>query len=310
MSEANGGLAGMVGRHPLMRALWARVRQVAPRDVSVLVVGETGTGKELIAQALHSLSPRGGRALVALNCAAIPDTLAEAELFGAEAGAYTGARRTRPGALAQAHRTTLFLDEIDSASPALQAKLLRATECRQFRRLGSAQVERSDFRLVAASARSPDSLIAAGTLRGDLYYRLTCVLAIPPLRERTEDIALLAEHFMSKLNGSGAHKSLDRTAVDALRAHQWPGNVRELKRAVEVLVTFVEGPVITGRDVERELHLLAQAQTATERERLVATLEAHGWNATATARTLGCGRSTLYRKLRRHGIQRGPADGT
>lgn len=305
MRDRIGNLPGMIGRHPLMLDLYNRVRRVAPQDTAVLLVGETGTGKELVARALHQLSPRGRRSLIALNCAAIPDSLAEAELFGVVAGAYTGAKHGRTGALARAHQGTLLLDEIDSASLGMQAKLLRAAELREFNRVGSGQVEWSDFRLVAATSRQPQEMVASGVLRADLFYRLGCVLHLPALRDRPEDIVPLAEHFLRMFDGSplGA-KQLAPAAMRVLQDHTWPGNVRELRRTIEALVTFGEGPGISSDEVERELLSLPSSFGLDERARLLAVLEAHGWNAAATARFLGLGRTKLYELLRRHEIRR------
>jgi DNA-binding NtrC family response regulator len=294
----------MVGRHPSMIALYDRMSRVAGSSLNVLVVGETGTGKELVARGIHALSPRAAEQLVALNSAAVPEGIAEAELFGVEPGAFTGAVRRRLGHFARAHRGTLFLDELDSATPGFQARLLRAVEHGEFTRVGGTRPEVADVRLVGAVSEAPDALVAAGRLRRDLYHRLAgCRLYLPPLRERREDIVLLAEHFLGAPENHGrVRKRLDPSAVRALQDHDWPGNVRELKSVMHALIALRDDGWLTEADVMAEIN--GGVRTASERERLVAVLETHQWNARRAALAFGCSRATLYRLLRRHGVDR------
>jgi DNA-binding NtrC family response regulator len=296
-------LPGMIGHHRAMIEMYQRARLLAQADVSVGIVGETGTGKELVARAIHGLSRRTRRGFVPINCAAIPDGLAESELFGVEAGAYTGAVARRAGALTRAHRGTLFLDELCGASNSVQAKLLRAVEYHEFTRLGGRRIERSDFRFLASLSDEPQALVAAGRLRSDLQYRLDCLLYLPPLRERPEDIAVLARHFL-KLEGNGSVKTLTAGAERALLSYGWPGNVRELRRTIRALAQIVASDAIEAEDVEREVRRALDRRRLCERDQLLRTLYETGWNAARTARILGMGRTKLYELFRRHGVRR------
>jgi DNA-binding NtrC family response regulator len=295
-------LPEMIGRDPGMLLLYRRVRQAARASMPVLLVGETGTGKELVARALHALSDRSAGPFEAINCAAVPDGIAEAELFGVEIGAFTGATRRRDGVLARARGGTLFLDEICSASAAIQAKLLRALERGEITRLGGTRIEQTAFRLVAATPRTPEALVATGTLRIDLFHRLApCRLYIPPLRERPGDIVLLAQHFLrTAANGQGP-KELGPSAMGVLREYHWPGNVRELEGLMNVLAVFTEDPVLTRAHVEHELTGGSEGNRA---GKLKAALEANDWNVAAAARTLGLGRTWLYHLMRECGVER------
>jgi DNA-binding NtrC family response regulator len=297
-------LPGMVGRHPSMLALYERARRAARATVPVFITGETGTGKELVARALHSLADRRRGPFVPVNCAAVPEGVAEAELFGVEPGAFTGAIRRRTGLLSRANHGTLFLDEVCSASPAIQAKLLRAVEHGEFERVGGDRTERSDFRLVAAASCPPDDLVGSGALRGDLFHRLAmCRLYVPPLRDRPPDIGPLAEFFLTRAWApAAASMLLDPSALAALRAHHWPGNVRELQGVICALAVFAEDDRLTARHVERELG--SAREPPDERTRLSTLLTAHGWNASATARAMGVGRTKLYELIRLHRIER------
>jgi DNA-binding NtrC family response regulator len=225
-------LAGMVGTSPAMRRLYRMVRLVAPRDTTVLVTGESGTGKELIAEALHRLSPRSARPFVIVNCAAIPETLLEAELFGHTRGAFTGAVQSRVGKVHGAHGGTLFLDEIGEMPMAVQAKLLRFLENREVQRLGSSDTFRVDVRVVAATNARLQEKVAAREFRQDLFYRLAVFpIAAPPLRERGDDVQELARFFVRQFCGDPVR--LSRPVMELLRSHSWPGNVRELRHALE-----------------------------------------------------------------------------
>ena len=224
-----------------MRSLYRQIGRVAPSDSTVLITGESGTGKELVARAIHSNSPRAERPFVAINCAAITETLLESELFGHERGAFTGAIAQKKGRLETADGGTVLLDEIGELSPALQAKLLRVLQEREFERVGGTRSIAVDFRLVAATNRDLEQAIAAGTFRRDLYYRLNVVsLAVPPLRERPEDIPLLANHFARRhaANMKRRVTGVSPEALACLMAYDWPGNVRELENAIERAVVL------------------------------------------------------------------------
>ena len=246
----------IVGESAPIRRLLEDVRRIATSEASVLIVGESGSGKELVARALHAGSPRSGRAFVAVNAAALPESLAEAELFGHEKGAFTGAVGSRPGRFELAHGGTLFLDEIGTLSAAVQSKLLRAIETREVERVGGRRPIRVDFRLVSATNESLEDRVAAGTFREDLFYRINAVVVrIPPLRERPDDIPLLARHFLRRLasrHGRG-EKTLSPAVVERLRGHPWRGNVRELRHAIEALVLFSDGEEIGEEDLPRAL---------------------------------------------------------
>jgi len=238
----------IVGNSPALRAALDQVRRVAPTDATVLLAGESGTGKELFARAVHHQSGRKTQSFLAINCAAIPENLLESELFGYEKGAFTGAVSSKRGKLEIADRGTLFLDEIGDLSPALQGKLLRVIEQKQFERVGGNETRTVDIRLVAASNRDLAGLVAAGHFRQDLYFRLSVFpIVVPPLRHRGDDIELLARHFARYFAAEQKRRQpvdLDPGALAALRNHTWPGNVRELQNAIErALILGEEGPI-------------------------------------------------------------------
>ncbi len=246
----------IIGRSAVIRALTDAIALAAPTSATVLVTGESGTGKELVARALHDLSPRKDEAFVALNCAALPEELVESELFGHEKGAFTGALAARRGKFEEAHRGTLFLDEIGDMSARTQAKLLRVLQDGLVTRVGGASATKVDVRVVAATNRGLPEAIAAGAFREDLYYRLAVVpLGVPALRERPEDLALLADHFLALIAKSMGRKPrrLERGALAKLARHAWPGNVRELRNLLERLVILTPGEAITEADVARQL---------------------------------------------------------
>ena len=237
----------LIGASPAMRRLFSEIEKVAPSGVTVMLQGESGTGKELVAHSIHARSPRKDRPFVAVNASALPESLAEAELFGHEKGAFTGAVASRPGRFELAHGGTLFLDEIGTLSAAVQSKLLRALESRQIERVGSRRSTPVDFRLISATNEDLEAGVGAGTFREDLFYRInTVVLRIPPLRERSDDIPLLVRHFLgrfAKRHGKSDPR-LSEAVLGRLEKHPWKGNVRELEHVVENLVLFSDGDVI------------------------------------------------------------------
>jgi two-component system nitrogen regulation response regulator GlnG len=239
----------IVGRSPVMQEVYKAIGRVAPQDVTVLVLGESGTGKELVARAIYQHSKRADKPFVAINCAAIPDSLLESELFGHEKGAFTGADRQRVGKFEQANGGTVFLDEIGDMAPATQAKVLRILQEQSFERVGGRETITTDVRVIAATNRKLDELVAAEKFRSDLLYRLNGVtITLPPLRERKEDITLLAEHFIRLCNRK-LEKNVTSIAPDALRlldAHDWPGNVRELQNVIRYAVIQAIGDVLTA----------------------------------------------------------------
>jgi DNA-binding NtrC family response regulator len=306
-----------------MRQVFDLVRTAAPTDVTVLILGENGTGKELVAASIHELSGRQAGPFVKINCAAIPSELLEAELFGARKGAYTGSSADRRGLFELAHRGSILLDEIGDMPLSLQAKLLRVLQDREFRPLGATTVVRADFRLICATNTDPVRAIQAGTLREDLYFRLnTITVALPPLRERREDIPLLARHFLATFAARHRHdvRDLDGAALAALEAYEWRGNVRELEHAIERAVIMAPGALVRLEDLPEPIRVRPTPPRATRRsfpggctlmelERLaiMETLERTGWNKRETAQILGIHRPTLYNKMRRYQLWR-PGD--
>jgi transcriptional regulator with AAA-type ATPase domain len=299
------------GNSPAMRRLFGVLERVAASDAVVLVTGESGTGKELAARGLHEASDRAGGPMVAVNCAAVADPLFESELFGHEKGAFTGATGRRDGAFQQAHGGTLFLDEIGELKPDLQAKLLRALESGEVRRVGGDRVEYPDVRLIAATNRDLAAEVRAGRFRSDLFYRVAVVtLWMPPLRERPEDIPVLARHLLDAMHPGAV---LTDEAVARLLGHDWPGNVRELRNAL-TRAWVLHGPRIDGRalTLDQGMAEAPRARPAAvprvivpedeDRARIVAALAAAGGNRTRAARDLGMPRSSLLYKLQRYGI--------
>jgi len=304
--------AGMLGESAAMKQLFRAIRRVAPSGVSVLVLGESGTGKELVAQALHSHSERKGAPLVAVNCAAIPASLQESELFGHERGSFTGAVAKRVGRFEEADGGTLFLDEVAELSPELQAKLLRVLQERSFRRVGGTNELRSDFRLLAATHRDLFALVGQGQFREDLYYRLAVFeIETPALRDRGSDVALLANAFIAELSTKLRRDApiLSKDAKAALVAHRWPGNVRELRNAMQYAVTLCTGATIELEHLPpRMLGAPIAAQTSgrlpllalgdLERLAIEQALEQTEGRVGEAAEILGINRTTLYRKLK------------
>src|SRR3954462_10797449 len=317
---------GLVGRSRVMRELFQLLETVAATSSTVLITGETGTGKELAARAIHHNSPRRANRFLALNCTAIPETLLEAELFGHVRGAFTGAAGTRQGRLEQAHKGTLFLDEVGTMSPALQAKLLRVLQEREFERVGDSHTIKIDVRVIAATHSDLSRMVAEGTFREDLFYRLNVIpVQLPPLRERREDIPLLAQHFLQKLGAEQVpprNVTMSQQALRRLMAYSWPGNVRQLENVVERALAFSQGrtqidvgdlgseimnaPAVAddaspwfpdeGMDLEKYIEGL-------ELTIIKRSLERTQGNKVQAARLLNLKRTTLIEKLKR--LERG-----
>jgi two-component system nitrogen regulation response regulator NtrX len=313
----------IVGKSYAIRALTTQIEKVAPTPARVLISGENGTGKELVARAIHRLSTRATKQFVEVNCAAIPSELIESELFGHVKGSFTGAVGDRTGKFEQADKGTLFLDEIGDMSLAAQAKVLRVLQDGEVTRIGGNKRIQVDVRVLAATNKNLEEEIAAGRFREDLYYRLNVVpLQVPPLRERREDIPLLAQHFVDQLaRREGAPpRSLDSAAMEALQRLDWPGNVRELRNTIERLLILSSGARIVTADVARltgpkateatGLGTLLECRTyddfkhAAERAFLLHKLRQLDWNVSETARALEMPRSNLYKKIERYGLAR------
>jgi DNA-binding NtrC family response regulator len=299
-------LAGLVGRSAAIQQVRELVRTAASTDAHVLIEGETGTGKEVVARAIHALGRRATGSFVPVNCAAIPETLAESEFFGHVRGAFTGALQERPGVLQLADRGTLFLDEVEDLSPALQAKLLRVVQDREVRPLGGSASRRVDVRLVAASNRDLWRMVEAGEFRRDLYYRLRVfAIRLPALRERREDLPLLIEHFVRRFNRTQA-TSFHLPPSPVLRPlleHGWPGNVRELENVLESLLVLAHASGRALDDLLRQRDTPAAGLVVDERQRILRVLEDHRWNRQRAASALGISRVTLWRRMERHGIR-------
>ena len=305
----------IIARSDAMRELLAVVPRIAESSSTVLVEGESGTGKELVARAIHDLSPRREKPFVAVNCAALPDTLLESELFGYKAGAFTDATRDKPGRFAAAEGGTIFLDEIGDVSPAMQAKLLRVLQERTYEPLGSVESQAANVRVIAATNRDLKHRVAEGEFRQDLYYRVNVIrLPLPPLRDRRTDIPLLVDHFIAKFNAIEGKNvaGVSQRALLLIMRHDYPGNVRELENTVEHAFVLCPGGVIDVDHLPPELHRddssIAGERLGTvtlremERLHITETLRRHGGNRDAAAKALGIHRATLFRKLKSLGI--------
>jgi DNA-binding NtrC family response regulator len=298
----------LLGHSQVMRDLLVRLARIAASGSNVLITGETGTGKELAAQFIHDHSARRAGRFVAINCAAIPDTLLESELFGYERGAFTGAHTTKPGQLQLADGGTVFLDEVADLGPQGQAKILRAIESGQLSRLGSQQTHPVDLRVIAATNQDVERAVEEGRFRKDLYFRLNVArVHLPPLRERHGDLRTLLEHYIEMQNrrlSTNVEGVTDET-VDALAAYDWPGNVRELKNAVESLFVNRDSGRASLQDfpdlLQRRLAEMAGRRPA-ERDRLLSALAETHWNVTRTAEKLRWSRMTIYRKIAKYNL--------
>ena len=324
LSDGSGGAGafeGMVGRHPEMVRIYQVVTQIATTPTTVLITGESGTGKELVARAIHARSGRRGQPFVAINVAAIPDTLIESELFGHEKGAFTGAHARKLGRFELAHGGTVFLDEIGTLRLDLQAKLLRALQEREIERLGGVRPVPVDVRILAATNVNLRNAVRAREFREDLYYRLNVVpIHVPPLRERREDIPWLVEYFVRKLarECNREVRGVSAGALDVLTRYDWPGNVRELENVLHRAVVLARSPVIHLQDVPLDVAMpetgsrlgedtgppLREAMEQFERQYILRVLEGAGWNVSRAARLLGVHRNTILTKLSSWGIQR------
>ncbi len=304
----------ILGRTATIRRLLALVRQVAPSDLAVHVTGETGSGKEKVARAIHAFSTRNRGPFVAVNAACLGEGLFESEVFGHARGAFTGAVSERRGLASEAEGGTLFIDEVVDLSPPSQAKLLRFLQEGEYRRLGEAGVRRGNVRIVSATNRPLEVAVARSGFRSDLLYRLSAVVVeVPPLRERAEDIEILAEHFLRRFAGQLGRRPLvlDRDALDELKQHRWPGNVRELENVMARLTVLCAGSLIGVAELAKILSpcqgsaarssrgSLEERIAATEREAISAQLTRSGGRKAAAARALGISRQALHTKLRR-----------
>jgi nitrogen regulation protein NR(I) len=336
------GRFGLIGRSPVLEQVFAVIEKVADTPSTVLITGESGTGKELIARAMHNHSSRAQGAFIKINCAAIPKTLMESELFGYEKGAFTGAVGSKPGRFELANGGTLFLDEIGEIPVEMQVKLLRVLQESEFERVGGIKTIKVDVRLVTATNRDLQKEVQAGAFREDLFYRLNVVpIHLPPLRERAGDIPLLAEHFLSKFN-ERLRKQITGFEPEALRrlvAHPWPGNIRELENVLERTILFCEGPVIRAGDLPAEIagavaqvnapaapmstaptsapvsaasadgrasslkEIVRQETERVERELIMRALDETGGNVTQAARKLKISRKSLQNKMKEFGLR-------
>jgi two-component system nitrogen regulation response regulator NtrX len=323
----------IVGQSPTLRRVLESVKRAAPTNATVLLLGESGVGKELVARTIHRNSPRAGQRFVQVNCAAIPEELIESELFGHEKGSFTGATEKQIGKFEQADRGTIFLDEVGDMSPKTQAKVLRVLQEQEVERLGSARTIKVDVRVIAATNKNLEDAIQRGEFREDLYFRLNVIpIVVPPLRERREDIPLLVQHFarMTSDEHNLRPRKFDAAAMDALQRYRWRGNIRELRNAIERLMIMAAGDVVHLEDLPAEIRsgeqprpimidgpaptaagveapppagTLREFKDAAERAYLVQKLRETNWNISKTAEIIDTPRSNLYKKLEQYGIK-------
>lgn len=299
----------MIGRSPRMQDLFARLPAVAMSNASVLITGESGTGKDMMAYALHAHSPRKDEPFVIIHCASLSENVLESELFGHVKGAFTGAYTDKAGRFELAHRGTVFLDEVGELSQAVQVKLLRVLERGEFERVGSSETIKVDVRVIAATNRDLRRAVAAGTFREDLYYRLRVIpIELPPLRERREDIPLLVKHFLKKWNETmGKRLRIASSCLEVLEQYPYPGNIRELHNIIEHACVCCDGPLIRLEHLPQDLRIWArrdnrpespESLNSAEREAILRALEKTHWRITAASERLGIARSTLWRKIK------------
>jgi transcriptional regulator with PAS, ATPase and Fis domain len=321
-------LGSLIGRNVKMREIYGIIEKIAPAGTTVVIEGETGTGKEVVAQTIHQLSPRSSGPMMIFDCGAVPENLIESELFGHEKGSFTGAIMTRQGLFEMAHGGTLFLDELGELNLELQPKLLRALEQREIRRVGSSKPIKVDVRVIAATNRNLEEEVRSGRFRQDLFYRLSVVrILIPPLRERPEDIPPLVDHFLKTHSfnrtpeGALRVEGIEREALDLLAGYRWPGNVRELLNVVERAVSFAEGPAIQVRDLPDQLRLAGTSPgveavtgevtfkeakekwvASFERDYILALLRKNSGNISHAAREADIDRKYFRKLMRKYGI--------
>ncbi|MEO8349566.1 MAG: sigma-54 dependent transcriptional regulator [Acidobacteriota bacterium] len=314
-AHGDGSFGRLIGKSAPMRRLFREIEKVAPSDVTVLVYGESGTGKELVAHSIHAGSLRKDRPFIAVNVSALPESLAEAELFGHERGAFTGAVASKPGRFELAHGGTLFLDEIGTLSPGVQSKLLRALETREIERVGGRRTIPVDFRLISATNEDLEARVRESTFREDLFYRINTIpIRIPPLRERGADVLSLAEHFLEKFAARHRRpaRRLSAPVVERFQNHPWKGNVRELEHVVEMLVLFAEGDEISEEDLPRALREVstkrgaevsfAEAVADFERRLIGDTIAEEGGVKAKAARRLGLDSNQIKYLCRKYGL--------
>jgi len=303
-------MGDMISRSQTMKDIFKILPKVSQSDSTVLIRGETGTGKELVAKAIHDLSPRKNNPFVAINCGALPDTLLESELFGYKAGAFTHATKNKAGLFAMADTGTILLDEIGDTSPSFQVKLLRVLEAKTFLPLGAVETERSDVRVIAATNKNLSKMVDAGSFRQDLFYRINIVqLKLPPLRQRMEDIPLLVDHFIASLNKTRGKSvsGINKTALGILMAHDYPGNIRELENIIEHAFVLCSEGDISQESLPSTLTRQSMIETdvndspfplkTAEVKVIKAFLEKNNYDRNATAKDLGIHKSTLFRKI-------------
>ena len=326
--ESRFQVGDIVSRSPSMRRIFKILPQVAASDSTVLIQGETGTGKELLARAIHELSPRKDNSFVAINCGALPDTLLESELFGYKAGAFTNATRDKPGHFAIAESGTMLLDEIGDLSTAFQVRLLRVLQERTYQPLGATRVVKADVRIIAATNKDLGELVREGLFRQDLYYRVNVVcLELPPLRQRKEDIPMLVDHFIGRMNRRTGKtvSGISQEALSLLMFHDYPGNIRELENIIEHAFVLCPEGELSAHCLPEELNVGIRANRSvveschhtgmnaaidsTQTQIIEDALKRNGYNRTATARELNLHKSTLYRKIKRMGIKLPEVDG-
>jgi DNA-binding NtrC family response regulator len=315
------GIANIIGRDYKMTRLFDLIESVADTRTTVLILGENGTGKTITARAVHQLSSRRDKPFVEVACGALPDTLLESELFGHVAGSFTGATQDKPGKFLQASGGTIFLDEVGTASPSLQVKLLRVIQDREFEPVGGNKTHRVDVRLILATNEDLEAKVKRGEFRQDLYYRINVItITQPPLRERIGDIPLLVEHYVGEVNEQTGKqvRGFDEESLQVLQRYSWPGNVRELLNVIERAVVLAKGDVITIDDLPESLRRgevdgatlanrlsggnLKTALAHPERQIILEALDSNGWNRQETARLLGINRTTLYKKMKKYDI--------
>jgi PAS domain S-box-containing protein len=306
---------GIIARSKRMKEIISLLPLIAEGNSTVLIDGESGTGKDLIAKAIHNLSPRKNGPMIVVNCGAIPDTLLESELFGYVAGAFTDAKKDKPGRFAQADRGTIFLDEIGDVSPALQTRLLRVLQEKSFEPLGSTKTVKSDVRVIAATNKNLSDEVKEGRFREDLYYRINVInIHLPPLRERKEDILLITESFVDKMNFITKKniQGLSPIAVEAFMNYDWPGNIRELENVIEHafvlcrngLILYQHLPdSIPGQEDSFEMALVGKTLAEIETKAIYDALKRNNWNRSAAAKELGIDNSTIWRKIKRLGLE-------